>query len=45
MGFLPNFNNAFINNAKQNIYAKGKGKGNLQKMPNLKNRFYRNHLR
>ena len=39
-GFLPNFNdafinNAFINNAKQNIYAKGKG--NLQKMPNLKN--------
>lgn len=39
-GFLPNFNdaflnNAFLNNAKQNIYAKGKG--NLQKMPNLKN--------
>ena len=34
-GFLNNFNNAFLNNAKQNIYAKGKG--NLQKMPNLKN--------
>ena len=39
-GFLNNFkdaflNNAFINNPKQNIYAKGKG--NLLRMPNLKN--------
>ena len=34
-GFLHNFNDAFINNSKQNIYAKGKG--NLQRMPNLKN--------
>jgi len=34
-GFLPNFNDAFIKNPKQNIYAKGKG--NLQRMPNLKN--------
>ena len=34
-GFLNNFNDAFIKNPKQNIYAKGKG--NLQKMPNLKN--------
>ena len=34
-GFLNNFNDAFINNSKKNIYAKGKG--NLQRMPNLKN--------
>ena len=34
-GFLNNFNDAFIINPKQNIYAKGKG--NLQRMPNLKN--------
>jgi hypothetical protein len=34
-GFLNNFNDAFIKNPKQNIYAKGKG--NLQRMPNLKN--------
>ena len=39
-GFVNNFNDAFINNSfiknpKQNIYAKGKG--NLQRMPNLKN--------
>jgi hypothetical protein len=34
-GFLNNFKDAFIKNPKQNIYAKGKG--NLQKMPNLKN--------
>jgi len=34
-GFLNNFNDAFIKNTKQNIYAKGKG--NLQRMPNLKN--------
>jgi hypothetical protein len=34
-GFLPNFSDAFIKNPKQNIYAKGKG--NLQRMPNLKN--------
>ena len=39
-GFLNNFkdafiNNAFINNSKKNIYAKGKG--NLLRMPNLKN--------
>jgi hypothetical protein len=33
--FLNNFNDAFIKNPKQNIYAKGKG--NLQRMPNLKN--------
>jgi hypothetical protein len=34
-GFLNNFNDAFINNPKQNIYAKGKG--NLLRIPNLKN--------
>ena len=34
-GFLNNFNDAFIKNPKQNIYAKGKG--NLQRIPNLKN--------
>jgi hypothetical protein len=34
-GFLNNFNDAFLNNPKKNIYAKGKG--NLLRMPNLKN--------
>ena len=34
-GFLNNFSDAFLKNPKQNIYAKGKG--NLQRMPNLKN--------
>ena len=34
-GFLNNFNNSFIINLKQHIYAKGKG--NLLIMPNLKN--------
>jgi len=34
-GFLNNFNDAFLNNAKKNIYAKGKG--NLLRIPNLKN--------
>jgi len=34
-GFLNNFNDAFINNSKKKIYAKGKG--NLLRMPNLKN--------
>jgi len=34
-GFLNDFNDAFINDDKQNIY--GKGKGNLLRIPNLKN--------